>query len=207
MRSQQRRPGGRTAHNRIAVLAATCELLKQRRTVTLQDVATRSGVHLSSIYRNWGSLEAVVVEAALSASDEHLPLPDTGTLARDLSTFLLQLRNYVRSPLGLALLRASQSANEKTRLTFWSDRVERAGQLFARAAARGEIESRADWAPTITTAIAPLYFHALVLGRPMTDSEIRKHAALLLTGLSPGATYRPPKRGARRFRKASTPSL
>lgn len=77
------RPRSEEAHH--AVLDATVDLLVEHGVegVTFEDVAARSGVAKSTIYRHFGSKEALVVAAAGSCFVEH-HTPDTGDLAEDL---------------------------------------------------------------------------------------------------------------------------
>ena len=51
--------------------------------VTFEDVAARSGVAKTTLYRHFGSKQAMVVEAARSCFAVQ-PTPDTGDLAKDL---------------------------------------------------------------------------------------------------------------------------
>jgi AcrR family transcriptional regulator len=73
------------AANRAA-LDATVEALLESGVdgVTLDEVAARSGVAKSTLYRHFGSKEALIATAARSCVTEH-PTPDTGDLAEDLA--------------------------------------------------------------------------------------------------------------------------
>lgn len=51
--------------------------------VTLEDVAARSGVAKTTIYRHFGTKQALIAEAAACCVLEH-PTPDTGNLQDDL---------------------------------------------------------------------------------------------------------------------------
>ena len=53
----RRRPGGRSSRVRAAVLGATLEALVQGgyEALSIAEVAARSGVHESTIYRRWGT--------------------------------------------------------------------------------------------------------------------------------------------------------
>ncbi|MEV3975004.1 helix-turn-helix domain-containing protein [Streptomyces sp. NPDC050698] len=58
MTSTPQRPGGRSARVRKAVLAATAAELSERgfAAMTIEDIAARSGVHKTTIYRRWSTL-------------------------------------------------------------------------------------------------------------------------------------------------------
>lgn len=78
------RPRSEEAHQ--SALDATAELLLDVGVegVTLEEVAARSGVAKSTLYRHFGSKEALLVQAARRFVIEH-PTPDTGCLADDLA--------------------------------------------------------------------------------------------------------------------------
>ncbi len=75
----------RSEEARQAALAATVDLVLANgiEAVTFEDVAARSGVAKTTLYRHFGSKQAMVVEAARSCFVVHTT-PDTGDLAEDL---------------------------------------------------------------------------------------------------------------------------
>lgn len=77
------RPRSEEAHR--AALDATVALLLEAGVegVTFEEIAARSGVAKSTLYRHFGSREALVAKAAQVCVIE-LPTPDTGSLAEDL---------------------------------------------------------------------------------------------------------------------------
>jgi AcrR family transcriptional regulator len=77
------RPRSETAHR--AALDATVELLLEQgiEGVTFEEVAARSGVARTTLYRHFGSRDALVAKAARCCVIEH-PTPDTGSLEGDL---------------------------------------------------------------------------------------------------------------------------
>ena len=81
------RPRSETA--RKAALEATLDLLQEGtvESITFDDVAARSGVAKTTLYRHFGSKQAMVVAAASSCFVEH-PTPDTGSLLDDLRVIL-----------------------------------------------------------------------------------------------------------------------
>ena len=72
---QRRRPGGRSAEKRAAVLAATLDLLAEVGPdgLAIGAVAQRAGVHETSIYRRWGTRERLALEAMAELSGNLLP--------------------------------------------------------------------------------------------------------------------------------------
>ena len=80
----------RSEHARKAAIDATVAILLEGGTegVTLEEVAARSGVAKTTLYRHFGSKEELIATAARGCVTEH-PTPDTGDLADDLA-FLFQ---------------------------------------------------------------------------------------------------------------------
>jgi AcrR family transcriptional regulator len=75
----------RSEEARQAALAATLDLVLENGidAVTFEDVAAASGVAKTTLYRHFGSKQAMVVAAASSCFIEHTT-PDTGDLHEDL---------------------------------------------------------------------------------------------------------------------------
>ena len=84
----------RSEEARQAALAATVDLVLDSGVegVTFEEVAARSGVAKSTLYRHFGSKQAMVVEAATNCFVE-LATPDTGDLATDLRMIFDKSRN------------------------------------------------------------------------------------------------------------------
>jgi AcrR family transcriptional regulator len=101
-----RRTGGRSARVRAAVHAAARELIDSDAEVTVAAVAARAGVNPTSIYRRWGTAEALVLDVEAERLRENSPLPDTGTLRGDLLAYARRATADITRPGGLAFIRA-----------------------------------------------------------------------------------------------------
>src|SRR5512144_909234 len=86
----RRRPGGRSARVRASVLEAAFAVLRETgsEAFSIADVAARSGVHETSIYRRWGTKSALILEASLHFAQGAIAIPDTGALRTDLIALL-----------------------------------------------------------------------------------------------------------------------
>src|SRR5262245_61300263 len=75
----------RSEEARVAALDATLDLVLELGVdgVTFDEVAARSGVAKTTLYRHFGTKQAMLVAAASSCYVEH-PTPDTGDLLEDL---------------------------------------------------------------------------------------------------------------------------
>ncbi|WP_418005153.1 TetR/AcrR family transcriptional regulator C-terminal ligand-binding domain-containing protein [Mycobacterium sp. PDNC021] len=164
-----RRPGGRSARIRTAVLTAALDLLETGVTQSsLPELAAHAGVAPSSIYRRWGTWENVIADALLASSQAAIPVPDTGNLRQDLIEFATSLAKYLESPRGYALTRAAGSVgtdspdSDAARTRFWTERFQVAKMIITRGIDRNEVPATTDAALVIETIIAPLHFRRLV---------------------------------------------
>lgn len=194
------RLGGRSARVRREVLEATLELLREQGDAfTIPQVAARAGVHDATIYRRWGTRDALVVDAIRSHLGESVPIPDTGSLAGDLTVFLEHSVAFLASPLGTQLVRATigaESPASNPRAAYWPMRLQEIGVMVERAVARGELPPASLAATTLTAEmlLAPLYFRLLVTRAPFDDVLVRQvgdfvhHALVSGPGGSPPGT-------------------
>src|SRR3954454_17804776 len=83
------RPGGRSERVRSSVLAAAQELLAEGGydALRVEDVASRAGVHKTTVYRRWPTKADLVMAVVEGRSEERVPVPDTGSLEDDLRQF------------------------------------------------------------------------------------------------------------------------
>ncbi len=102
------RPGGRTARTRTAVHDAVRDLMASNGGVPpeIPEVAARSGVHATTIYRRWRTREALVLDVAVSDVNARSPVPATGDLRADLLAYTRHLVEEFDRPGGLAFVDA-----------------------------------------------------------------------------------------------------
>ncbi|MES9524331.1 TetR/AcrR family transcriptional regulator [Streptomyces capoamus] len=173
-----RRPGGRSARVRAAVHQAVTDLIAERGygTFAVAEVAVRAGVADSSIYRRWGSLEALLMDVVVSRLTEQSPMPDTGSLAGDLRAFAAKAAEDVTGPDGLALLRTVVTAlatgpdGASARDRFLSVRSEQLKSMLERARSRGE--DAPDVLEVLDGILAPLYVRVLFGVLPLTPEYL-----------------------------------
>ena len=106
------RPGGRTARTRDAVLAAVRETLADPAAeLTVPAVAHRAGVHATTVYRRWQTIESLLLDVMVSDVQQASPIPATGDLHGDLTRYVDQLLTSLRGPHALGLLQALLAAS------------------------------------------------------------------------------------------------
>ncbi|HWM08001.1 MAG TPA: TetR/AcrR family transcriptional regulator [Solirubrobacteraceae bacterium] len=176
----QRRPGGRSARVRAAALAAAMDELAESgyAAVTLEGVARRAGVHKTTLYRRWGTREALVLEAMLEHAGERVPVPDTGSLREDLLALATAAAATAATPQGEAVVRAVVAAGRHDEALaaanrrFWTERLALDGAIVERAIARGELAAGVDAESVIEAVLGPIYFRLLVTGEPVDRTFI-----------------------------------
>jgi AcrR family transcriptional regulator len=101
------RQGGRSARIQEAVYLATQALLNEvgRSEINVPMIAERAGVTPSTVYRRWGDLAQLLADAAAERLRPVADPDDTGSMAGDLSAFVMQYAEEMSSPVGRALIR------------------------------------------------------------------------------------------------------
>lgn len=170
----QKRLGGRSARVRRAVLDATVDLLISGglQAVTFPAVADKSGVHRTSLYRRWESLDELLLDALADSAQAALPLPNTGSLREDLTVFLSEVRDLVRSPLGGAMAEILVSSRTPTAMAirdaYWAERRACIVTLVKRGACRGELRPDLDPQLVLELLIGPLHARAFTAPDTLT---------------------------------------
>ncbi len=193
--AKRRRSPGRGPKLRAAVLAATLEELTAVgfAALTMDNVARRSGVHKTSLYRHWKDRTSLVADALAEKVAGGVPIPDTGCFEKDLRDYARSLIGWLTSPLGRAVLAAtiSDAARAQPELAeieqrFYVDRLRRAEPMIARAVARGELQANTDANAVIKTVLAPIYLRLLITAEPVDDATADQAARVALAAARAG---------------------
>jgi AcrR family transcriptional regulator len=188
----KRRPGGRSARVRAAVLAATVEELATLgyAKLSLEAVAGRAGVNKTTVYRRWGTREALILDAMLERARERVPVRDTGSLRGDLIALARAVVADMRSPVAQALIRtvaglgASDPAIAEMARSFWEERLRLDGAIVERAIERGEVPEGTDPGGVVEALLGPLYMRLLVTGRPLDAEVVDPVVDLVIGGIA-----------------------
>ncbi|MFJ9679585.1 TetR/AcrR family transcriptional regulator [Streptomyces sp. NPDC101194] len=179
-----RRPGGRTARTRAAVRDAVLTGLAEHGYpgLSVEYVAERSGVHRTTLYRRWGTLEGLVADALDLAGEDDWTPPDTGSLKGDLRALAHTTADAFTAPAAAAaptafIAAAFQSKRAAEALTaFYADRFTRCEDLVARAVARGELDRRTDAGALVRAVTSPLFLRLFITREPL-DERLADQAA------------------------------
>jgi len=175
---------------RAAALAATMAELAESgyAGLTLDAIAKRAGVHKTTLYRRWGTREALVLEAMLEHAGEQVEIPDTGYLHDDLLALASSAAATAATPQGQAMVRAVVAAGghdaalASHNRRFWSERLALDGAIVERAVARGDVPPDVDPQTVIEAVLGPIYFRALVTGEPPDRAFIERVVGLVARG-------------------------
>ena len=171
----RRRTGGRSARVVAAVHDALNELVAQGNPcpVTVAEIAERAGVNPTSIYRRWGTLEALVLDVEAARLQVNSPIPDTETLRGDLLAYATRAAKDIARPGGLAFLQAVLGVSEESEPQRSAPLRERGAQIQAmldRARDRGE--SALDQTDVLDCILAPIYLRTLFGVGGLTKSRL-----------------------------------
>ncbi len=160
------RPRSEDARHRV--LDATVEALLAGgiEGTTIEDVAERSGVAKTTIYRHFGTRESLLVEAVRSCIVE-VPTPDTGSLALDLAELFARYdqddHRTINELLPLLLdERRRDPAMSKVVDAVLAERQRPLRTVLQLAQLRGEIDPDLDLDVAIAMLIGPLSYRRMV---------------------------------------------
>src|SRR5450631_2119609 len=154
---------GRVRRSRDRVLTTAFELLSESGVggFTIDEVARRSGVAKTTIYRQWPSREALVIDACSRISDEQ-EVPDTGSLQGDVTAILTNIGHLLGTARWSSVLpsivdvaeRDPEFADIHRRIQHGHAAPLR--EVIDRAAGRGEIAATADRSTMVAGLMGPL---------------------------------------------------
>lgn len=179
------------ADERQRILDATLAELTVKRiaSLTLQGVAVRAGVDEQTIRQMWPNAPELVSAALWEFGEQHMPIPDSGTLRGDLLGFARSYAKTANSPIGRRVLNAVIVKPEDWELTgaravFLEGRVGRFDAIVHRGIARGECPPGTDPVLTIDLLAIGLLLPVLYYDKPITDEHCVHVVETLLHGIA-----------------------
>lgn len=184
VKSNDSRPGGRSARVRAAVHQAVVDLVREvgADKVTVPAVARRAGVNPSSVYRRWGTTAALLADVAARRQDEETP-ELLGDLREDLERVAVWTLRDLSRPDGVAFFRAEVAPDVDERRAGLRACLDRVSARFRApldaAARRGETPPSLE--RVLDRIVAPLYFR-VVFSVPGTDERFARELVAELCG-------------------------
>ena len=190
-----RRPGGRTARVRAAVLEAAGDVLAEQGffLLDLAEVAHRADVAKSTVYRRWASPAGLVADLLVDMAEQSLPRADTGTLLGDLTANARLVRRTLSDPRQGALFKAviaSATCDPTTAEAlhrFYQVRIGEWAPCVQDAMNRGEVPDGTDPHEVMRAVSAPLYYRMLASGDPLDAATGDRAATAAATAARAGA--------------------
>ena len=173
---------------REAIIDAAIGLLQEvgYEGFTIERLARDAGVGKQTIYRWWPSKAAVIAEAVGTRAQQTIPLPDTGSLAADLTEFFQTTFRQSSDPKVVSELKSMMVASienpESARPfhDFLASRRATLRSLLERGAARAEVSADADLDFLTDLAYGLLWYRGLIGHRPLDDDAAHKLAGALV---------------------------
>ncbi|MFE7776213.1 TetR/AcrR family transcriptional regulator [Streptomyces sp. NPDC057445] len=187
--SSRGRPRDPRSHE--AIVSAAAELVGEvgYAATSIGAVAARAGVGKDTVYRRWRGKPELLFEAVFTATD-HAPVPDTGTLAGDLTALLRDLVDEFHAPAAAAALpglladfAADPALKARIRSDFLAPSKERLLIVFERAVARGEIAAGIPVDLVLDTLAGAVFFHVGLVGEHPDPQLAGRLAAVIAKGI------------------------
>ncbi|MFA9269311.1 MAG: TetR/AcrR family transcriptional regulator [Baekduiaceae bacterium] len=186
--TQKRRPGGRSARVREAVLQAALDQLLRGGydALSIPEVARTAGVAESTVYRRWPTNADLAAAALGELAAAENPVPDTGSLEGDLHALLAQILELLRRPEVERIVRAAAAVGHggqdaDLRAIYWRTRFAGSSVIVTRAIDRGEVPQGTDPEGVIEFLVGPVYLRLLLTGRPLDDDLLVESVRRTLT--------------------------
>jgi AcrR family transcriptional regulator len=143
------------------------------RALTMDAVAATARAGKATIYRRWDSKLDLVIDSCNQLVSEHIPAPDTGSLAGDLREFLLAFATFLSGPAGKAAqalvgeIPHEPELAEAFRKSFLRSQRDVLRAVLDHAAARGEVAEDAPKGMAVELAGAALTYRLMLTGEPL----------------------------------------
>jgi len=187
--TDQSRPGRkRSEQSRLAILAATLELVAEAGygALTIEGIAARSGVGKQTIYRWWPSKADVLLDALATKANLQIPVPDAGSFRTDLaeflsSTFELGGKSPVADTLRALMAQAQidPEFGKRFREDFLFRRRDALATLVDRAHERGELPAGVQPGTVLDVVFGTLWYRLLATREPVDRGLADELVALL----------------------------
>ena len=193
-----KRPGGRSARVRGAVLEAAGDALAESGVDGLDptDVAHRAGVGRTTVYRRWGSVPALVADLLEDMAEQPLSGVETGPLLKDLTASAQLVRETLAHPRQGPLFKAAVAAatcDERTVAAlhrFYDVRIREWAPCVEQAVERDEIPEGTDAQEVIRAVSAPRYLRLLASGDLLDEGAVDRSARAAVAAARAGVYVR-----------------
>jgi AcrR family transcriptional regulator len=180
----------RSEEARRKALAAATDLIVERgvANLTIEEVAHRSGVAKTTIYRHWPERASLVLDTVRSCFGD-VTTPDTGSLRGDLEAYFGgMVMADLSGTIGQLMPALVEAAGRDAEIELLLDRVSQERQrpildIVERAQARGELPAELDTRVVVGTIVGPIVFRKVVWRQPLDAAYLQGCLDVAVAGL------------------------
>jgi AcrR family transcriptional regulator len=184
-------PSRRGARKTEEIFTATLGLLAEvgYDGLTIESVASRSGVNKTTIYRWWPSKDALLADALIDSELLTFNMPDTGSLRGDLIALAESVTGLLTGPHTAAVVAALRAAVPRRQelaglaYSIFADQLAREQPIFQRAFQRGELPPSADSKTMMDLLEGAIWFRLLLRGETLRPNYIAGVVDVILAGV------------------------
>ena len=185
-------PRRRSAKTHRAILEATVGLLERDgyHALTIEGIAAEAGVGKQTIYRWWPNKASLVMEAFITAGEERVPEPDTGSVQSDLEAILIPVFRQNRDVRGgVAMANKGMMAEAQLDRRFFEEyaRLHASWRgplinVLERGRQRGELRDDADSEALVDIMLGASWYRVLLEHAPLDDEFAHEIIRSILEG-------------------------
>ncbi|MCM3702267.1 TetR/AcrR family transcriptional regulator [Paenibacillus macerans] len=180
----------RVERSRHTVLTTAFELLSEGgvASFTVDEVARRSGVAKTTIYRHWPTREALVIDACSRMIAEQ-ETPDTGSLEGDITAILVEIAHLLQTAnWSFVLPSIVDTAERNPEFAEIHSRIQRGHaaplrEALQRAVGRGDLSAQADLSTIVASLLGPLFYRRWFSREPIDDQFVKAIIKRVLASL------------------------
>ena len=171
----------RVERSRQTILNTAFELLSEGgvASFSVDEVARRSGVAKTTIYRHWPTREALVIDACSRMITEQ-ETPDTGSLESDVTTILTEIAHLLPTAnWSFVLPSIVDTAERNPEFAEIHSRIQRGHaaplrKVLQRAIDRGELSADADVSTIVAALMGPLFYRRWFSREPIDEPFVKE---------------------------------
>ena len=157
---------------------------------SVAEVAERSGVHRTTVYRWWPTPSDLLREA-LTLHTARLTTPDEGSWVADVSALAVSLADFFSDPVEMAMNAAMAAGadpeGDEVQVEHWMPVMAGLSQIVDRAKGRGEIAEDTDPATLMYLLVSPLLMHTVLFHAAPDPDLVRQLAAAVTRAFAAAA--------------------
>lgn len=149
--------------------------------INLQQISKLTGISRTTIYRRWASIDALIINAIANKINDSIDIPTDQNSEENLKNLLVNLANFLQSPLGHAFLQASLGIKDEISLsqrdTLWRERYNLIYQVFNQINSNIEQQMLND---IISMTLGSIYFHVFIKNQQVDERYIESITKITL---------------------------